>query len=240
MKFFLSASALALISATAAHAGTVVIPYAGSFDEAVVPTEDGLPAGDYDTIGGLDDVALFNLIEGSNSFTGSIFSPTDSSDAFNIGVGAGLRIISASINWGTNLPGIAFSLPAAAGFLQQSTFLNTAPSWFFEESSVTPEIFTISQLEDGALGTTSKLFETGPLDVGPGIYLSSLIDQGSTCAQTYEPNFPGFSPVCVEGLDYTMTFEVESTIAPVPLPAGAPLLLAGVGLLGLLRKRRAA
>ena len=33
--------------------------------------QDGSPAGDYDTIGGLDDVGLFNLVDGSNTFEGS-------------------------------------------------------------------------------------------------------------------------------------------------------------------------
>jgi hypothetical protein len=46
----------ALSHITPVQAATVVIPYAGSFNEAAIGAEDGLPAGDYDTIGGMADV----------------------------------------------------------------------------------------------------------------------------------------------------------------------------------------
>ena len=53
----------------------MVVPYSGAFDEATVSAEGGLPAGDYDTIGGLEDVGLFNLVVGANTFEGSVWTP---------------------------------------------------------------------------------------------------------------------------------------------------------------------
>ncbi|BEU04590.1 hypothetical protein OAG1_33900 [Agarivorans sp. OAG1] len=217
-----------------AHAGVIVVDYNGSFDEADVVAEGGLPAGDFDTIGGVDDVALFNLVEGENAFYGSIYSPLDSGDVFNIGITAGMRLVGASIDWGTNLPGInwTFGTPISPDYRQQSTFGATAPTWFLEESSTTPEIFTIPELEDGVLGLNGKSFDAPSLDVTEGIYLSSLLDQGHTCAQTYVVNFPGYSPECVEGIDYKLTFIVESTLPVTQVSEPSTILLAMFAMLG--------
>lgn len=245
----LGALALSVIAGTAS-AGTVLVPYTGSYDEAVVPADaaDGLPAGDFDTIGGLDDVALFQLVEGNNTFTGSIFSSQDSADSFNVEILAGFRLTGASIDWGTNLPGISFSIPVPNGYLQQTSFVGgpTPPEWTLEESSVTPEIFTISGLEGTNAGQSPQTKSTGILDVGQGIYLSILRDLSSTCAQSYREvdvdGQTGLESFCAEGLDYKMTFSVEKVpVAPpavVPLPASLPLALAGMGLLFGISRRR--
>lgn len=230
----ISIASIGLAFSALSQAGSVVVPYFGSFDEATVATEDGLPAGDYDTIGGVDDVALFNLIEGTNSFTGSIWTGEggDPSDVFNIGIGSGLVLTSASIDWGTNLPGIVwypygpFGVYPPAEYRQQSDYSTNSdsPDWFFEESSITPEIFTINELANPIdFGESGMTFESGPLNVTEGIYLSSLIGV-ATCAQTYDIGNDGFYyAYCVEGIDYTMTFTVESDgssppVSAVPLP----------------------
>lgn len=226
------------------NAGLIEVSYNGSFDESTIVAEDGLPAGDYDTIGGLEDVALFNLIEGENHFFGSIFSPADVADVFTVGVSAGLSIVGARIDWGTNLPGISFTpfvdLVVPSGYLQQNTWGNNAPTWYFEESSPTPEIFTISGLEDGVLGETSKTFYAPQLDVTEGIY-SSLLSASGTCAQTYSYTSQGFLQAdCVDGIDYKMTFLVESnasTQPPADVPEPKTILLYCVALLAMTVRR---
>lgn len=121
-------------AAQMAAADTVVVPYTGAFDEASVLAEGGLPAGDYDTIGGLDDVGLFNLVAGTNTFEGSVFTPGDSSDVFLIGIGANQTLTGASINFATN----------ASPF--NPLFAFPGPQWTLEESSTTPTIFNIQPL----------------------------------------------------------------------------------------------
>lgn len=232
-----------------------IVPYTGSFDESAVPAQDGLPAGDYDTLGGVDQVGLFQLVEGANTFSGSIFSPTDPADVFVIEILSGFQLVGASLNWATNLPSIEgpdiFNVPP--GFLQQSTFNSpfggVTPTWTLEESDTTPTIFSLSGIEAGMVGST---FDVAPRDYdapafsprGPGVY-SNIFDAGTSCAQTWVPNFPGVSQQCVEGLDYTLTFVVEATTpppppppAPVPLPAGGILLFGGLGAFAVLRRRK--
>jgi hypothetical protein len=105
-----------------AQADSVTVPYTGSFDEATVPAEGGLPAGDYDTIGGPVDIGLFNLVAGNNTFSGSVWTPGDSSDAFLIGIEANQTLTGASIAFGTNLSPLApmFAFPAPTWTLEES------------------------------------------------------------------------------------------------------------------------
>ena len=196
------------------QANTVVVPYSGAFDEATVSAEGGLPAGDYDTIGGLDDVGLFNLVTGANTFEGSVWTPGDSSDVFVIGIGADQILTGASIAFGTNLTDFTpmFAFPA--------------PQWTLEESSTTPTIFDLAVGSNG-LSATQNL--TAPAFTrGEGLY-SVLIGNG-----TFGVNAGNFqTPV-----DYTMTFTVQSAGAEVPLPAALPLFASGLAGLGWLARRR--
>ncbi len=251
MRYCAGIVVVTLLSSTA-YASTLpeIVSYTGSFDEASVAANGALPAGDFDTLGGLDNLGLFRLQEGTNTFSGSVFSPDDSSDAFLIEILTGFELLSASIAWATNLPSI--ELPdifnAPSGFLQQNTFGSAAPDWTLEESDTTPTIFALNALEASKVGST---FDVGPASYnapaftarGPGIY-TNLIDGTNSCAGTYVPANPGVNFSCVEGLDYTMTFNVARTSPPpppppaVPLPAAGWLLVGALGFLAGVRRRR--
>jgi hypothetical protein len=197
------------------HAGTVTIPYSGSFNEASVPAEGGFPAGDYDTIGGGPDVGLFNLVAGSNTFLGSVKTPNDSSDAFVIGISAGQTLTGASIVFGTNLT------------LFNPLFAAPAPIWTLEESSVTPTIFLQSL---GFRGMDAPLSLSAPAFTrGAGIY-SFLIGNGTFATNNNDP------------VQYAITFTVSQLTATTPIPASLPLFasgLAAMGFLGFRRRRQA-
>jgi hypothetical protein len=198
-----------LLGTAAANAGTVTVPYTGSYDET------SAPSGDYDAIGGLDDVGLFNLVAGTNTFTGSIYTPNDSSDAFVIGIGPDQTITGASILFGTNLD------------MFNPLFAAPGPIWTLEESSPTPTIFAFNL---GVNGMDSAQSLSAIFSKGAGIY-SMLIGNG-----TFATNNSG--PVA-----YSMSFTVTSTIAATPIPAALPLFasaLGGLGFVGWRRKKAAA
>ena len=201
-----------LLPFVGAEAGTVTVLYAGTYDEAVVPgSHDGLPAGDYDTIGGLPDVGLFNLVAGSNTFTGSVWTPGDSSDVFLIGIGPLQTLTGASIAFGTNL----------TPFTPMFSFGPPDPQWTLEESDETPTIF---DLPVGFNGLDSAQITFAPaFSRGEGIY-SVLIGNGTFGVNAGNYDTP---------IDYTMTF----TTTVVPLPSAIWLLGTGLGLLGVARQR---
>ncbi|MFL4471004.1 hypothetical protein ACERZ8_14350 [Tateyamaria armeniaca] len=210
------------------------MPYNGSFDEATISPQGGLPGGDFDTLGGLEQVGLFQLGAGANTFTGSVNAPTDTADVFLIEILEGFELVSASLEWATNLLGVPapsiFNLPP--GYLEQNTFApGTTPIWTVEESDETPTIFLLDGID--AFFTPKSYVAPAFEARGPGIY-SSLFDGKTSCAQTYVPANPGVNAQCVEGLDYTMTFNVVQVATPpaVPLPAGAWGLVSGLALLG--------
>jgi hypothetical protein len=212
---FLTAAFVVALSAGAAdvQAAAVTIPYSGSFDESTVPAEGGLPAGDYDTIGGALDVGLFNLVAGANTFLGSIRTPNDSSDVFAIGVGPNQTLTGASIVFGTNLNPF------------DPLFAAPAPFWTLEESDITPTIFLQSL---GFNGMDSPLSLAAPAFTrGEGLYLL-LIGNGTFATNSNQP------------VQYAITFDV-SQVGTVPLPAALPLFASGLAVLGYgaFRRRKA-
>ena len=199
-----------VVGATHAQAGTVVVPYAGSFNESSVAAEGGLPAGDYDTIGGAPDVGQFNLVAGANTFLGSVYTPDDSSDAFVIGIGANQTLVGASILFGTNLNPF------------DPLFASPAPIWTLEESSATPTIFLQSL---GFTGLSAPLPLTAPdFTRGPGIY-SLLIGNGTFATNNSAP------------VQYAIAFNVTQ-VASTPIPATLPLFASGLAAAGYLAFRR--
>ncbi len=202
--------ALVAVSTTA-EAALVTVAYDGSYEEA---TE--APSGDYDAIGGLPDVGVFDLMGSSsgfaNTFTGSVVSPSDTSDFFVIRVGAGQILTGASLVLGTNVTPF------------NPMFAFPAPQWTMElPYSTTPTIFDEEVGYDWMSSATTYTPTFGPL--GEGIYNIMI---GNGIFGTYNG-----------ALDYTMTFTVTGPdISVVPLPAALPLYGAGVALLGFLGWRR--
>ncbi len=203
-------AALLAVSSTAS-AALVTVAYDGDYNEA---TE--APSGDYDAIGGLTDVGVFDLMGSStgfaNTFSGSVVSPSDTSDFFVIRVGAGQTLTGASLVLGTN---VTPSNPM---------FAFPAPHWSMElPYSTTPTIFDSEVGYDRMSSATTYGASFAPL--GEGIY-NILIGNGVFGTNN-------------GALDYTMTFTVTGAdISVVPLPAALPLYGAGIALLGFLGWRR--
>lgn len=201
---------------TVAQAGLVTVSFDGSYDER---TE--APSGDYDAIGGFVDVGAFDLIGAAggfdNTFSGSLSSPNDSSDAFVIRLGADQTLTGASISFGENITPF------------NPMFAFPAPSWTLEESSTTPTIFAQTLGYDWMSSPATYTPAFAP--IGEGIY-SLLIGNGT------------FGTYSEGHIDYTITFTVDSPqISVVPLPAALPLYGAGMALLGFIgwkRKRKQA
>lgn len=213
IKVLAAVSAL-LLGAVSARADSVIVPYAGAFNEnTVAGPVDGLPAGDFDTIGGLNDVGLFNLVAGVNTFTGSAKTPNDSSDAFLIGIGPNQTLISASIVFGTNLNDF------------NPLFAAPGPHLVLEESDPTPTIFDIAVGSNGQSGPVT--FNAPSFTRGTGIY-SVLFGNGTFASNNNDP------------VGYVITFNVTETTPPVetPLPAALPLFATGLGAMGFLGWRR--
>lgn len=208
-----SAAVMAFGFAQAANAAAVVVPYSGSFNESSVAAQGGLPAGDYDTIGGAADVGLFQLVNGANTFSGGAKTPNDSSDAFLIEILPGFTLVSASISWATN----------ANDF--NPVFASPAPIWTLEESDADPTVFILTLSSNGA--TAPLTFNAPSFTRGPGIY-SVILGNGTFAMNNGDP------------INYTMTFNVRQDQAVVPLPAAFPLFLAGLGALGIARRRKKA
>lgn len=190
-------------------AGVVVVPYTGTYNEV-----GQAPSDDYDAIGGLDDVGQFNLLAGNNFFLGGVKTPGDSSDVFLVGIGASLKLVGVTIQWGTN----------ADDF--NPIFAAPGPLWTLEESDADPTIFIIPNL--GGRGSGSPLFYTAPtFERGPGLY-SMTLGNGTFAMNDSSP------------IEYQMNFIVESTVQDpgngVPEPGS--LVLFGAALAGLVVVKR--
>jgi hypothetical protein len=203
------AAALTLVAASA-QAGAVAVAYNGNYDERV-----SAPGGDYDAIGGLNDVGEFTLLAGDNFFLGGIKTPSDSSDFFLVRVASGFKLTGASIEWGTN----------ASAF--NPIFAIPGPIWTLEESDADPTIF-LQNL--GGNRATAPLLITAPtFERGEGSY-GMTIGNGT------------FGMNNGDAIGYRMKFVVEAiAVDPPPaLPEPATLALTTLALAGVAATRRRA
>ncbi len=209
--FYVLASSV-LVAGVASQAGAITVPsFSGTYDEAT-----GVEAaGDYDNIGpnlgAPSDIGDFNLLAGTNTFMGSIGSPSDTSDAFNIVIGTNQTLVGATLSFGDNVNGFNpyFGFPS--------------PSWVLTESSTTPLIFQYDVPDSN--GAFSAFTSTQVINQGPGIY--NMVFGNGVFGTNNGP------------VDYTMTFSVEeNTPPPIPLPAGFPLLIAGLGTFAVVKRRK--
>jgi len=203
---------LLTIGAVPAEA-VLITTFDGTFDEATDPLTAATK--DFRDLGGTDDVGDFALFVGTNQFFGSIVTPGDNSDAFNIIIGPDETLIGASINFGTNLG----STPTGFNYLS----INQGTAFELYESSTTPLLLSLDLTGANLYGPT--LFTAPPsFTLGPGLY-HVLLNSGVLAA--YNPP---------NNVKYTINFEVEGAVIPAP---GAIMLGSiGVGLVGWLRRRR--
>jgi hypothetical protein len=171
-------------------------------------------SGDIDGVAGAGDLPLFQLVSGANTFAASAQSNTDPSDAFLIEILPGFTLVSASIQWATN----------ASDF--NPVFANPAPKWTVTTSDGLQTVLDVTLTSNGATATVN--FNVPNINRGPGIYSVVL---GNGLFALSQNNAP---------INYTMTFNVRQDLAAVPLPAALPLFLAGLGALGVARRRKKA
>ncbi|HEY4161594.1 MAG TPA: hypothetical protein VGM59_00940 [Dongiaceae bacterium] len=184
-----------LLGAASAQA----VPYTGSFDESTI--------GDYSAVTGQQ----FNLVGGANTFTGSIHTPSDSSDAFLIGIGPNQTLTGASIVFGTNLNDF------------DPLFAAPAPIWTLEQFTSSPTIFLQTLGSNGQDHPVT--FTPSFASLGEGLY-SMIIGNG-----TFADHNNG-------AVGYTMTFTVAQTVAATPIPAALPLFASGLGVFGFLARKK--
>lgn len=202
------AAALA-VSAAPVGAAAIPVPYSGSYDEAAQA-----PSGDYDAIGGSEDIGSFRLLAGDNVFLGRARTPDDSTDQFFLEVAAGFRLTGARLEWGLN-----------ASELNPMRVLDM-PVWALETGDGLDTLLQVGLGGNWAEGPLAYQPDFAPR--GPGFYNMTL---GNGVFALYDN-----SPIA-----YRLTFTVERTdVPPPPVPEPAALGLLGLGVLGVaaLRRRR--
>lgn len=209
-KFALATGLLLLstaLIASMAQAAAVAVPYTGTYDERTQA-----PGGDFDAIGGLDDVGEFTLLPGNNFFLGGVRTPDDSSDVFLIRIASNFKLVGASIEWATN----------ANDF--NPVFAAPAPIWTLEESDADPTIFLLNM---AGRGTSAPVLHTAPaFERGAGSY-SVLLGNGTFAMNNNDP------------IAYRMNFSVRDlTPATVSEPTSALLVGAAMAALAALKRRR--
>jgi hypothetical protein len=184
----------------------LITTFNGTFDEATDPLTAA--SKDYRDLGGEFDVGQFELLAGTNSFLGSIGTPSDPSDTFNIILGSNETLTGVSIDWDT------VADPYNPVVISQDTELIVT-----EISGLGTILVDI----DLPAWSSGLFFATSGLPIMTGEY-AVFVKSGILARLDNSP------------VSYTAYFEVEAPV--IPAPGAILLGSIGVGLVGWLRRRR--
>lgn len=185
----------------------IITTFNGTFDEATDPLTAATK--DYKDLGGPSDVGQFELLAGTNSFLGSIVTPSDPSDTFNIILGSNETLTGVSIFWDTDAD------PYNPVVISQDTEL------------IITEITGLGTIlvDIDLPAWTSGLFvATSGLPIMTGEY-AVFVKSGVVARSDNSP------------VSYTANFEVEGDTV-IPVPGTIMLGSIGLGLVGWLRRQR--
>jgi len=184
----------------------LITTFGGTFDEATDPLTAATK--DYKDLGGTSDVGQFELLAGTNSFLGSIVTPLDPSDTFNIILGSNETLTGVSIDWDTDAD------PFNPVVISQDTEL------IITEISGLGTILVDIDLPAWSNGL---FVATSGLPIMTGEY-AVFVKSGVVARNDSSP------------VSYTAYFEVEGAV--IPAPGAILLGSIGIGLVGWLRRRR--
>lgn len=172
------------------------------------------------TPSGSPNPMTFNAVLGTNEVLGrwNPTPPTDT-DNFNIFIDSTLEVVSVALSY----TGLANGEVVNLGLRDSSTNL-------FDDAFV-------SNLGQGTTGVTGTLQDTFGAETGPLSLTNTTFEFFTNGGTIFGPAF-GYPNIDWTATLVTRSASVTPPPSPVPLPAGLPLLLAGLGAFGFVAKRK--